>query len=146
MATTINRQSPALSPDRRNQLRECYSQRHARFIERHLKEEQLRVIENTPTLSIRDVLNVARAHALNQNHPSIAGKIDKDYIYTDYQHRRNQETPWMEQMAYLIGTRTGNAPTNEDFRQEIESTNLGQVFKVFYCLTFRDLIKKKPAA
>ncbi|MBU0466455.1 MAG: hypothetical protein KJ718_03030 [Nanoarchaeota archaeon] len=151
-----------LSAERAAQIRKRYDTTHRNFIASMLKEDQLRIIDETYSFILRDrnvkVDNIegigvedyfvlARVEHMMRYTPQDANAYSRYHVTNpkDREHYLRLEKFWLQEEISLLERRLGRPPTTNELKDDARVNQTGLRFCIFYCLKFPDRVKEQEA-
>ncbi len=120
-------------------IQKLFPGRKGEYICNVLTEDELFVIESTPSLNSEDILILARAKRF----------YEKKWLHEEYNrleildrhHYNSNQIPWMKRGAELVKEKVGHEPTPHELYLDYEEHHNGIRFRYFYAKKFPDKVR-----
>ena len=117
-----------------------YSPDETEFIASMLSEEELRVIDGTNGLGVKNYFSLAEVEfMMRETSPDL--EVFNKYHIRDLQHYVNMQIPWLQEETALLKENLGRDPTPHEIIEDARQYKNGLRFRAFYCLTFPDKVQ-----
>ena len=125
-------------------LRDIYSQEEIDYIKGAFDLEEFRIINDTHGIGINHCLSLARAEYFIQNEKIAAEHFASNYVprKIDFPRYMAIQKPWIDEDAYLLGTRPNRKPSDGEIARDFLANENGLRFKLFMIDMYPHLFKK----
>jgi hypothetical protein len=66
--------------------------------------------------------------------------LGRSFELKDNKHYYEMQVPWLEEQKYLLGTRLGHDPTQEEWCMEVLTSHVQPEFRAYYGLAYQDKV------